>query len=293
MNEAAVTTRMAHLHLRTGLPALARVELETLAGHGELGAPALADLAEARWRGGDLSGAAEAARAHLDQGGDQVLAEVVVIESLAAAGDHRDARRLAQRVLARADVDGATLDRVFAGHPRSSAWPGRRESDTSLAIAALTTGVARGSWPPRRGPWRCPPPGRRVVAPAWPLAVAAPALVAPAAPPAARGAATAARPSDDLAAAEAALGRGDPLAAAGLLGVVLREEPALAAMTLSLAERGLAATGPTGPTGPAAAALQLVRGDALRLLGRTTEASAAFQGSRRALMDAAPREETT
>ena len=127
VNEAAVTTRMAHLHLRTGLPALARVELETLAGRGELGAPAWADLAEARWRGGDLSGAADAARVHLDQGGDQVLAEVVVIESLAAAGDHRDARRLAQRVLARADVDEAALDRVFAGHPRSSAWPGRHE----------------------------------------------------------------------------------------------------------------------------------------------------------------------
>ena len=280
MNEAAVTTRMAHLHLRTGLPALARVELETLAGHGQLGAPALADLAEARWRGGDLSGAAEAARAHLDQGGDQVLAEVVIIESLAAAGDHRDARRLAQRVLARADVDGATLDRVFAGHPRSSAWPGRREGDTSLAMAALTTGGASA-------------PAVVPAAPVAPVAVAAPALVAPAVPQAARGAATAARPSDDLAAAEAALGRGDPLAAAGLLGVVLREEPALAAMTLSLAERGLAATGPTGLIGPAAAALQLVRGDALRLLGRTTEASAAFQGSRRALVDAAPREETT
>ena len=275
MNEAAVTTRMAHLHLRTGLPALARVELETLAGRGELGAPALADLAEARWRGGDLSGAAEAARVHLDQGGDQVLAEVVIIESLAAAGDHRDARRLAQRVLARADVDGAALDRVFAGHPRSSAWPGRRESDTR-----------RERRPDDR--WRgC------VRAGGGPVAGAAPALVAAAPSQAARGAATAARPGDDLAAAEAALGRGDPLAAAGLLGVVLREEPALAAMILSLAERGLAAIGPTGPTGPAAAALQLVRGDALRLLGRTTEASAAFQGSRRALLDAAPREETT
>jgi hypothetical protein len=269
VNEAAVTTRMAHLHLRTGLPALARVELETLAGRGQLSAPALADLAEARWRGGDLSGAAEAAQAHLDLGGDQVLAEVVVIEALASAGDHRDARRLVQRVLARADVDGATLDGVFAGHPRSSAWPGRRESDTALAIAALTTGAAAAHAP--------------AVAPAAP-APAAPAV------PGTRDGATAARPSDDLAAAEAALGLGDALAAAGLLGVVLREEPALAAMTLSVAERGLAAT---GPTGPAAAALQLVRGDALRLLGRTTEASAAFQGSRRALADAAPREETT
>ena len=109
-------------------------------------------------------------------------------------------------------------------------------------------------------------------------------------PGTARGTQPTARPSDDLAAAEAALDRDDALAAAGLLGVVLREEPALAAVTLSVAERGLAAT---GPTGPAAAALQLVRGDALRLLGRAGEASAAFQGSRRALVDAAPREETT
>ncbi len=254
-SEAIVTTRMAHLHLRTGLPALARVELETLAGRGELGAPAWADLAEARWRGGDLSGAADAARVHLDQGGNQVLAEVVVIESLASAGDHRDARRLAQRVLARADVDEAALDRVFAGHPRSSAWPGRHEVPSTPAVSAAAASAPRAS-----------------------------------APAGARGAPSTARPSHDLAAAGAALDRGDALAAAGLLGVVLREEPALAAMTLSVAERGLATT---GPTGPAAAALQLVRGDALRLLGRAGEASAAFQGSRRALVDAAPREETT
>lgn len=256
---------MAHLHLRTGLPALARVELETLAGRGELGAPGLADLAEARWRGGDLSGAAEAARAHLDQGGDEVLAEVVVIEALAAAGDHRDARRLAQHVLARAEMDDATLDRVFAGHPRSGAW-----SSPSVAVTAPAAVATRA-----------------------PAAVAAPAPVVVAAAPAAprvRGAPTTSRPSDDVAAAELALGRGDALAAAGLLGIVLREEPALAAMVLSLAERGLAAA---GNTGPAAAALQLVRGDALRLLGRASEASAAFQGSRRALADAAPREETT
>lgn len=259
MSETAVTTRMAHLHLRTGLPALARVELETLAGRGELGAPALADLAEARWRGGDLSGAAEAARAHLDQGGDEVLAEVVVIEALVAAGDHRDARRLAQRVLSRADVDAATLDLVFAGHPRSSAW-----SSTSVAVTPPAAVAA-------------PDPAPMAVAPAPAVARV-------------RNAPTTSRPGDDVAAAELALGRGDALGAAGLLGVVLREEPALAAMVLSLAERGLAVT---GHVGPAAAALQLVRGDALRLLGRASEASAAFQGSRRALADAAPREETT
>jgi len=253
MNEAAVTTRMAHLHLRTGLPALARVELETLAGRGELEGPAWADLAEARWRGGDLSGAAEAARAHLDQGGDAVIAEVVVVEALAAAGDHRDARRLAQRVLARADLDAAALDRLFAGHPRSTAWPGPREPVTTPST---------------------PQPGAAPVAAVEPIVPVTPST---------------AHRRDDLGAAEAALAQGDVLAAAGLLAVVLREEPALAAMALSLAERGLAAT---GRTGPAAAAFQLVRGDALRLLGRAAEASAAFQGSRRALVDAAPREET-
>ncbi len=249
MNDTAVTLRLAHLHLRTGLPSLARVELETLAGRGDLSGPALADLAEARWRGGDLSAASEAAQAHLDQGGDEVLAEIVVVEALAAAGRQRDARQLALRVLARPDVDEAAVAAVFAGHPRSAAWPGRAEPAA-----------------PARVPAR-------------------PAAAAPS--PAAR---PTAGPTDDLATAETAVARGDALEAAGLLGVALREEPALAAMILSLAERALAVA---GRTGPAAATLQLVRGDALRLLGRTSEASAAFQGSRRALIDAAPREEPT
>ena len=233
MTDALMTMRLAHLHLRTGLPALARVELEALAGRGTLSAAALADLAEARWRAGELASAGEAAQAHLDQGGDQLLAEVVVIEALAAAGRHRDARRLASRLLGRDGVDDAALDRVFAGRPRSAAWPDRRAAPVTMVVAGS---------------------------------------------------------EDDLTAADAALGRGDPLAAAGLLAVILREEPALAAMVLSLAERGLA---PPGSVGPAAAAMLLVRGDALRLLGRTTEASAAFQGSRRAVVDAAPREEPT
>jgi len=267
-DEATLARRMAHLHLRTGLPALALVELETLAGRGELDTRAWTDLAEARWRGGDLSAAADAARAHLDQGGDDVMAEVVAVEALAAAGDHREARRLAQRVLARADVDEVVLDRAFAGHPRSAAWPARRGAAVTPVAAA--TGIAAAPTGVRAGP------------------------AARATPRAPRGGLDAApgsaRPGDDIAAAEAALARGETLAAAGLLAVALREEPALAAMTLSVAERGLASS---EPVGSAAAAFQLVRGDALRLLGRAGEASAAFQGSRRALVDAATREEAT
>lgn len=256
MNETAVTLRLAHLHLRTGLPSLARVELETLASQGDLGGRALADLAEARWRGGDLSAAGEAAQAHLDQGGDELLAEVVVVEALAAAGRQRDARRLALQVLARPNVDEATVEGVFAGHPRSAAWPERARPTTAPGAPA-----------PIQATTASPPDATRAAA-ARPTA----------------------GPTEDIAAAEAAVARGDALGAAGLLAVALREEPALAAMILSLAERAVAIA---GSTGPAAATLQLVRGDALRLLGRASEASAAFQGSRRALVDAAPREEPT
>ena len=61
--------RLARLHLRTGMLSLARAELETMAADGTLDTPALADLAEARWRSGDLPGAGDAAVAHLDAGG--------------------------------------------------------------------------------------------------------------------------------------------------------------------------------------------------------------------------------
>ncbi len=52
---------LAHAHLRLGSLALARTELETLAGMGKLDSLGLVDLAEVRWRTGDLAGAGEAA----------------------------------------------------------------------------------------------------------------------------------------------------------------------------------------------------------------------------------------
>ena len=48
---------LARLHLRLGSLALARAELETLAGRDALDADGLVDLAEARWRTGDIAGA--------------------------------------------------------------------------------------------------------------------------------------------------------------------------------------------------------------------------------------------
>jgi hypothetical protein len=115
----SVDGRLARLHLKGGLIPLARAELETMAGQVTLDLEALADLAEARWRSGDLLGAGEAAQAHLSRGGDEVTALVVAVEALTAQGRTIDARRLAAQVLERT---GGELDGIFGGQPRAHLW---------------------------------------------------------------------------------------------------------------------------------------------------------------------------
>src|SRR4051812_28876691 len=78
--------RLATLHLRMGMLPLARAELEAAAGRGKLDEPALLDLAEARWRTGDLAGAGEAAHAVIGRGLEAPLAYVIAAESIAALG---------------------------------------------------------------------------------------------------------------------------------------------------------------------------------------------------------------
>ena len=78
-DQAAAATRsadarLARVHLRGGLLTLARATLEGMAGAGTLDRDAMADLAEVRWRSGDLEGAADAARAHQASGGEEPLA---------------------------------------------------------------------------------------------------------------------------------------------------------------------------------------------------------------------------
>jgi hypothetical protein len=58
-----VPLRLAGLHLRMGSLALARAELESLAGRGMLDEAALLDLAEVRWRTGDPADAGEETKA--------------------------------------------------------------------------------------------------------------------------------------------------------------------------------------------------------------------------------------
>jgi hypothetical protein len=236
-----VPLRLATLHLRMGSLALARAELEALAGRGMLDDAALLDLAEVRWRTGDLAGAGEAANVLIERGRSDRLALVIAAESVSAMGRPGEARRLAGLAL---EQDPGPLEPLFAGMPRSLIWPAEVPVDGD----ALPPADVGEPVPPR-------------------VATGAAATTRPgsgvAETPAPTGAAEA------YAGGQAALGAGDTPLAAVRLGVALRLEPGYARDVL--AAIGEQARDP---------ALALVAGDALRLLGRESEALAAFDIAR-------------
>ena len=232
-----VALRLAGLHVRMGSLALARAELESLAGRAMLDEPALLDLAEVRWRTGDLAGAGEAANALLARDRDDPLALVIAAESVSALGRPGEARRLAARALD--GIDGP-LEPLFAGIPRSLVWPADPVEDQSPVADDAGEPLAR------------PPVAAGAVSPR-----------SRAGTPASTGAAEA------YAGGRAALGAGDTAQAAVRLGVALRLEPAYARDVL-------AAIGDE----EVSPALVLVAGDALRLLGRESEALVAFDLAR-------------
>jgi hypothetical protein len=365
MDGRSVDGRLARLHLKGGLIALARAELETMAGQVSLDLEALADLAEARWRSGDLLGAGEAAQAHIARGGDELIALVVAVEALTAQGRTIDARRLAGQVLDRTEGD---LDPVFAGQPRAQLWsrpadvraPIEEEAPPAEAEELAPERPAPGGppvWPDesRVTPLENIPPEERVSArlarepetSAWPVEdrpsaaadrdlddelaeapradeeavelggpselrepaqVGEPAdseghpemgeearEVAPAAPPRAERGGRPSRPPGprapalpreagarrELAAIEAALREGRLEPVTGRLALLLRTEPEVADR---VAELSLAALALAGASNPESANLYIVRGDALRVLGRSEEADLAYEQSRRALI---------
>jgi hypothetical protein len=239
--ERPTELRLARLHLRTGLLALARAELETLAGSGALDDEALLDLAEVRWRTDDLTGAGEAAAAYLASGRVALIALVVAAEATAALGRPGEARRLAGKALEL--VDGP-IDPIFAGIFRSEVWPVQRVEHvvvTPIEPLPLPDVVPVPMAAPRESAWesteRLPDPAA------------------------------------ELAAARAELAAGDRAGAAIRLAVVLRLAPALAPAVLDVA-----AAEPGRD-------FDLVRGDALRLVGRETQARRAFAAAAR---DGAP-----
>lgn len=252
---------LAGLHLRLGALALARAELETLAGRDALDDAGLVDLAEARWRTGDVAGAGEAAQAVLDDDGEDgpLRALVVAAEAAMARGRPTESRRLAGRAMA---VAGGTIDAVFAGMPRAQVWPA---DPAALPQAAATLFDMPGLGPATAI-----------------LDLAAPAhSTAPATELASMGlwdtdadASAEADASADFAelpAADGELERGRVAMAAGQasvaavhLGLVLRVSPALAPAVLD------ALADDRSPD------LAFVRGDAYRLVGHELDARRAF-----------------
>lgn len=216
--------RLAAVHLRTGQHALARAELEALAGHGRLDEAGLLDLAEVRWRTGDLAGAGDAANALLARGSEEPLALVIAAEAVSAVGRPGEARRLSARAL---ELLNEPLDPLFAGMPRSSIWP-------------------------EPAPEPIPEAPRRRSRPGTAETDGAPSTA-----------------SEAFAGGRAALAKGDLVRAALLLGVAMRIAPGFAEDVLR------AVSGRDDQP-----LLALVRGDALRLLGREAEALEAFDRAR-------------
>jgi hypothetical protein len=244
-DDTAVRRRLASIYLRTGSLTAAHVELESLGGRNLLEGRGLLDLAEVRWRTGDRAGAGVAAGSYLDAGGDDGLGFVIVAEAAAEAGRQDEARGH----LAEAAGRLSDLVRAYAGMPsRVIQAPAGAEPPPAVAVAAPTAAEL--------------PPAEALAAPAE--------SAEPPAPPVPPEPAVA--PADlELAAAAAVLGSGDPLLAAVHFGIALRTEPGSAQAVLdAIGDRH-------------DAALELVRGDALRLLGRDDEAARAYRAAASAL----------
>ncbi len=283
--ERAADLVLARLHLRLGSLSLARAELETLAGRDMLDAEGVIDLAEVRWRTGDIAGAGDAAQLVIDDDEGPVLALIVAAEAAAARGRPTEARRLAAKALAAAN---GSIDTIFAGMPRSPAWPPDPaapppapttmfDSSSSGAGRRAATGRASEAGGRRRAAReRAVAPTEEAVEAAsdggdgaglWDEGLAAKAE----AQAEAQAKVDAALPTGEeaLEAGRASLEAGDVIDAAVRLALVLRIAPALAPAILDL----------IGDRHDPA--LALVRGDAYRAVGRELEARQAYADAAR------------
>jgi hypothetical protein len=285
VTERSADLILARLHLRLGSLSLARAELETLAGKDMLDAEGVLDLAEVRWRTGDVIGAGEAAALVIDDEEGPALALIIAAEAAAARGRPTEARRLAGKVLASAD---GSIDVIFAGMPRSPAWPpdpaapppspttmfdpshpGRGSSGRPAPAARRRSEVAAAdaeSLPPTAAD-EAAQPGAGL----WDEALAEAAEAA--ASSAAAVDATLPTGEEALEMGRYSLDAGDVSGAALQLALVLRIAPALAPAVIDL-------VGDRHDPG-----LAFVRGDAYRLVGRELDARRAYADATKTATD--------
>jgi tetratricopeptide (TPR) repeat protein len=267
-SDAAADASLAKLHLRLGMLPIALAELEELQARGALDVDGLSDLAEARWRSGDVTRAAAAAVAHLEAGGDEPIALVIAAESAAANGRPSEARANIERL---GQIDATALDALFAGMPRRAFWPSAPGSGVeAVTLFETAQGTAAAAAPVgTSGEARRSRPAVGDEEPGLWDAEEVAALTRGSVHPDPAAVLDAARPLLAV----------DRYGATLRLALVLRLDPTLAPEVLAAI--------PDRP-GPG---LEIVRGDAQRLLGRHLEAEAAYAAAFAALKDR-PREES-
>lgn len=261
--------RLVGLHVRGGSYVLARAELEALAGADRLDADGILDLAEVRWRTGDLAGAAAAADAWLaaapaTAGAGWALANAICAEAAAERGEPEAARTLVDAA-APGVVDGPGLAALLAGIPARAAWPWPAELSSPEPVETAAVAVA-GTDEAAIGE-----------ASAGPVAAAAGTAVRPREIPVAAAAA-------DLVASGTSLLATSPERAAVLLALALRADRAAAEAVLAVLDAtetpdAGASPGARAVAGPAA--LAFVRAEALRATGRNDEARIAYASAER------------
>jgi outer membrane biosynthesis protein TonB len=289
VDDPALQIRLARIHLKTGSLTLARAELETLAGRHQLDTDAHLDLAESRWRTGDLQGAGEAAAAYLAAGGQEALGFLIAAEAAAMSNQHAEARRLVEQATER---HLSELEPVFAGIKRFAAW-GTNSWSAPQAVAPVEPEAVAPVEPQAVAPVEpeaVAPVEPEAVAPVEPEAVAPVELspevtepaatevppVPPLAEPEVRPAANATDASTEAAAGRSYLAAGDLMMAALHFAVALRVSPDSAGAVLeAIGDRQ-------------ELPLQLVRGDALQLLGLEADAGRAYQSVASALVAPKP-----
>jgi hypothetical protein len=229
-----------------------------MAGRNALDDQGIRDLAEVRWRTGDLAGAGDAAVAYLEGQPDDVLALVIAAEMQAHLGRPGEARRLAGRALA---ASTGPIDALFAGMPRASVWPVDTGGPVEPAETLFADLVAASpAWAVTASP-----AGDGATETAEELAdteTTSTEALGPGLWEAHESTAAQALPdpTELLSRARTALAADRPGQAAAALALALRAEPSLAPTVLELM------------AGRSEPVLALVRGDAHRIVGHEAEA---------------------